>query len=136
MPRGKFDSTNQKHYLYLGNDTSSVWNFSLRASSPIWASGTSPARTRQRAAKLHSFLRRHLAGKPVVASRNVFLNILVSLHKDPDHIQTCDEPIQDQTVIYTRFMLHPRRDQSTISALLDGYHLLDQLIPSLRNRNE
>ena len=27
MPRGKFDSTNQKHYPDLGSDASSVWNF-------------------------------------------------------------------------------------------------------------
>ena len=47
VPRGKFDSTNQKHYSDLGSDASSVWNFCAR------------------------FLRRHLAGKPVVASPNV-----------------------------------------------------------------
>ena len=41
-PLGKFDSTNQKHYLDLGSDPSSVWNF-----------------------------KRHLAGKLVVASPNV-----------------------------------------------------------------
>ena len=27
MKRGKFDSTNQKHYPDLGSDASSVWNF-------------------------------------------------------------------------------------------------------------
>ena len=47
MPRGKFDSTNEKHYPDLGSDASSVWNF------------------------LCSFLRRHLAGEPVIASPNV-----------------------------------------------------------------
>ena len=29
MPRGKFDSTNQKHYPDLGSDASSVWNSAL-----------------------------------------------------------------------------------------------------------
>ena len=47
VPRGKFDSTNQKHYSDLGSDASSVWNFCAR------------------------FLRRHLAGKLLVASPNV-----------------------------------------------------------------
>ena len=42
-----FTSANYKHYPDLGSDTLSVWNF------------------------LRSFLRRHFAGKPVVASRNV-----------------------------------------------------------------
>ena len=30
LPRWKFASTNQKHYLVLGSDTSSVWNFCTR----------------------------------------------------------------------------------------------------------
>ena len=30
MPRGKFDSTNQKHYSDLGSDASAVANSSLR----------------------------------------------------------------------------------------------------------
>ena len=29
LPRGKFDSTNQKHYPDLGSDASSVWNSAL-----------------------------------------------------------------------------------------------------------
>ena len=45
MPRGKFDLTNQKYYPGLGSDASSVWK--------------------------RSFVRRHLVGKPVVASPNV-----------------------------------------------------------------
>ena len=32
MPRGKFASTNQKHYPDLGSDTSSVWKFCVRFS--------------------------------------------------------------------------------------------------------
>ena len=32
MPRGKFASTNQKLYLYLGSEASSVWNFCARFS--------------------------------------------------------------------------------------------------------
>ena len=36
MPRGKFDSTNQKHYPDLGSDASSVWNFCARFSGVIW----------------------------------------------------------------------------------------------------
>ena len=48
MPRGKFDSTNQKHYLVrMGSDASSVWTFCTRFSDVIWR------------------------GKPVVASPNV-----------------------------------------------------------------
>ena len=47
MPRGKFDSTNQKHYPDLGSDTSSVWNFCARFVDVIWQ------------------------GKPVVTSPNV-----------------------------------------------------------------
>ena len=35
-PRGKFDSTNQKHYPGLGSDASSVWNFCARLSDVIW----------------------------------------------------------------------------------------------------
>ena len=49
----KFASTNQKYYPDLGSDASSVWNF-------------------------YSFLRRHFAEKPVVASQNsgrVFLRL-------------------------------------------------------------
>ena len=41
MPRGKFDSTNQKSYPDLGNDVSSVWNFCARFSDggePVIAS--------------------------------------------------------------------------------------------------
>ena len=38
MLRGKFASTNQKHYPDLGSDTSSVWNFCSRFSDIIsWA---------------------------------------------------------------------------------------------------
>ena len=36
MLRGKFDSTNQKHYPDLGSDASSVWNFCTRFSDLIW----------------------------------------------------------------------------------------------------
>ena len=36
VPRGKFDSTNQKHYPDLGSDASSVWNFCARFSDVIW----------------------------------------------------------------------------------------------------
>ena len=36
VPRGKFDSTNQKHYPDLGSDASSVWNFFARFSDVIW----------------------------------------------------------------------------------------------------
>ena len=32
VPRGKFASTNQKHYPDLGSDTSSAWNFCTRSS--------------------------------------------------------------------------------------------------------
>ena len=35
-PRGKFDSTNQKHYPDLSRDTSSVWNFCARFLDVIW----------------------------------------------------------------------------------------------------
>ena len=35
MLRGKFASTNQKHYPDLGSDTSSVWNFCRRFSDII-----------------------------------------------------------------------------------------------------
>ena len=31
MPRVKFASTNRKHYLDLGSDTSSVWNYCARS---------------------------------------------------------------------------------------------------------
>ena len=34
-PRGRFASTNQKHYPDLGSDTSSVWNFCARFSDVI-----------------------------------------------------------------------------------------------------
>ena len=36
VPRGKFDSTNQKHYSDLGSDASSVWTFCARSSDAIW----------------------------------------------------------------------------------------------------
>ena len=36
VPRGKFDSTNQKHYLDLGSDASSVWNFCAHFSDVTW----------------------------------------------------------------------------------------------------
>ena len=35
MPRVKFASTNQKHYLDLGKDALSVWNFCTRFSDVI-----------------------------------------------------------------------------------------------------
>ena len=35
VPRGKFDSTNQKRYPDLGSDASSVWNFCARFSDVI-----------------------------------------------------------------------------------------------------
>ena len=35
MPRGKFASTNQKHYPDLGSDASSVWNFCAHFSEVI-----------------------------------------------------------------------------------------------------
>ena len=47
MPRGKFDSTNQKRYPDLGSDASSICNFCARFSDVIWR------------------------GKPVVESLNV-----------------------------------------------------------------
>ena len=34
--RGKFASTNQKHYPDLGGDTSSVWNFCARSTDVFW----------------------------------------------------------------------------------------------------
>ena len=34
--RGKFDSTNQKHYPDLGNVASPVWDFCVRFSDVIW----------------------------------------------------------------------------------------------------
>ena len=36
VPRGKFDSTNQKHYPDLSSDSSSVWNLCARFSDVIW----------------------------------------------------------------------------------------------------
>ena len=35
MPRGKFASSNQKHYPDLSSDASSVWNFCARSSDVI-----------------------------------------------------------------------------------------------------
>ena len=58
MPRGKFDSTNQRHYPDLGGDASSVWNLFLRL-----------------------FLRLPLAGKPVVASPNAGCFLRLHLHR-------------------------------------------------------
>ena len=49
-------TTNQKHYPDLDNDTSSLWN-------------------------LGSFLSRHFAGKPVMASRNVGFFLRLSIYK-------------------------------------------------------
>ena len=40
VPRGKFDSTNQKHYPDLGSDESSVWSFCARFSDVIWRGKT------------------------------------------------------------------------------------------------
>ena len=39
LPRWKFASTNQKHYLVLGSDTSSVWNLCTRFPDVISRSG-------------------------------------------------------------------------------------------------
>ena len=36
VQRGKFDSTNQKHYPNLSSDASSEWNFCARFSGVIW----------------------------------------------------------------------------------------------------
>ena len=38
-PRGKFDSSNQKHYPDLGSDASSVWNFKFKCQMPAAFSG-------------------------------------------------------------------------------------------------
>ena len=35
LPRGKFDSTNQKHYPDLGSDASSVWNSALASQTSL-----------------------------------------------------------------------------------------------------
>ena len=56
MPRGKFDSANQKHYPDLGSEASSVLIFCVHFSDVIW----------------------QLAGKPVVVWPNVgcFLRLI------------------------------------------------------------
>ena len=65
VPRGKFDSTNHKHYPDLGSDAWSVWRWIIIHGMEF----------------LRSFLRCHLAGKPVVASPNVncFLRLIVTV---------------------------------------------------------